>query len=170
MPRLDERPGAGWAILDPAFAEAAFKRFDFDAQARWYFVGNMKGRMLAVLQGEDCNLPLSETGAWVQRLFVSSEFDEPARALVDRSRAVANARVVAAMLMLNPLSQEQKDDLISLPLTPMANTVIAGWPLGAYPYQPVQDRVFPALAKAYLVSHGFCPATVQKPSTSGQRG
>ncbi|WP_162899627.1 MULTISPECIES: hypothetical protein [Ralstonia solanacearum species complex] len=29
LPGLDEIPGAGWKIQDPAFAEAVFKRFDF---------------------------------------------------------------------------------------------------------------------------------------------
>ncbi|BEU73732.1 hypothetical protein MAFF211271_32870 (plasmid) [Ralstonia syzygii subsp. indonesiensis] len=112
--------------------------------------------MLAVPQGVDCSLPSSETANWAQRLFVSPEFDEPGQALVDRSRAVANARIVGAVMMLNALSAEQKTDLISLPPTPMANMAIAAWLRTMNQYEPVQDP-FPGLAEAYLVSRGLCP-------------
>ncbi|AXV92701.1 hypothetical protein CJO79_16775 (plasmid) [Ralstonia solanacearum] len=136
------------------------KRFSsgliFDAEMRRYYVGNMKMRMLAVPQGVDCSLPSSETANWAQRLFVSPEFDEPGQALVDRSRAVANARIVGAVMMLNALSAEQKTDLISLPPTPMANMAIAAWLRTMNQYEPVQDP-FPGLAEAYLVSRGLCP-------------
>ncbi|MBY4949551.1 hypothetical protein [Cupriavidus respiraculi] len=113
--------------------------------------------MFAILQSE-CGVPASELASWPYKLFGTGEFDEPANRLVDGTRAVANARVISAVMRLDPLEQGQKADLVSLPSTPMANTVVATWLLSSYEYQPIHDKVFPALAKGYLLSRGLCHA------------